>query len=132
MTVPWMTISLTTDDACVMLSETKGLQFVILLSAQFDYQNRQDKEPDYWKELSSHHHSKIKSEYLTQKNLLEPKRLVLGLIDLSFSLALFLKANSKKVRIPALILEAEVLTKVSEDNHLYKLHQNKLSLWMRA
>lgn len=47
MTVPWMTISLTTDDACVILFETKGLQFVILLSAQSDYQNRQDKEPDY-------------------------------------------------------------------------------------
>lgn len=70
MTVPWMTISLTTDDACVILSETKGLQFVILLSAQSDYQNRQDKEPDYWKELSSHH-SQIKSEDLTQKNLLK-------------------------------------------------------------
>lgn len=36
MTVPWMTISVTTDDACVKLSETKGLQFVILFSAQFD------------------------------------------------------------------------------------------------
>lgn len=67
MTVPWMTISPTTDDACVILSETKGLQFVILQSAQFDYQNRQDKEPDYLKVSPSHHHPPKTPELLIRR-----------------------------------------------------------------
>lgn len=69
-TVPWMPISLTTDDACVILSETKGLQCVILLSAQFYSQHRQEKEPDYLKVSPSHHHHPKKFEVLTQKIVL--------------------------------------------------------------
>lgn len=127
-TVPWMPIFLTTDDACVILSETKGLQFVILLSAQFYSQHRQEKEPDFLKVSPSHHHYPKKFEVLTQKIVLQlnhaaswnKKRSILGLTDLfsCFSL-LFLKANCfQEVKNFCFIPITFMLTNVSEDNPL--------------